>query len=99
VKSCSPAQPALAEIVEHFGPEVLNADGTLNRRYLREKVFSDEAKSEATESPAAPPHRATCAPAHRRGQRTLMSWSSPLLVESGLFGDADCVIVVDIAEE
>lgn len=34
-----PGEPALAEIAEHFGPGVLELDGRLDRRALRERVF------------------------------------------------------------
>lgn len=37
-------QPALKEIVEFFGEEVLLNDGTLNRKYLGSIVFSDPQK-------------------------------------------------------
>ena len=37
----APGEPALAEIAEHFGPEVLTPDGGLDRRALREIVFAD----------------------------------------------------------
>ncbi len=37
-----PGEPALAEIVDLFGSEVLNDDGTLNRQALGDIVFSDE---------------------------------------------------------
>src|SRR5689334_18165458 len=33
--------PLLAEIARHFGPEVLAADGSLNRRALRDLVFAN----------------------------------------------------------
>lgn len=32
--------PALKEIVDHFGVDVLSDDGTLNRKHLRELIFS-----------------------------------------------------------
>ncbi|KTD60958.1 dephospho-CoA kinase [Legionella shakespearei] len=32
--------PVLREIVNHFGSSVLSEDGTLNRKYLRELIFS-----------------------------------------------------------
>ena len=32
-------QPALAKIADHFGPEILLDDGTLNRAALREKIL------------------------------------------------------------
>ena len=34
-------EPALAEIEVVFGPKILNADGTLDRRALRERIFDD----------------------------------------------------------
>ena len=36
-----PGQPALAEIAARFGPDVLDAQGALDRRALRERVFQD----------------------------------------------------------
>jgi dephospho-CoA kinase len=36
-----PGQPALARVVETFGPEVLGSDGRLDRRRLRERIFTD----------------------------------------------------------
>lgn len=36
-----PGQPALDQIAERFGAEVLLEDGTLNRPALRERIFSD----------------------------------------------------------
>ena len=38
-----PGSPTLEAIAAHFGPQVIAADGTLNRRALREIVFSDQA--------------------------------------------------------
>ncbi|GAB7266624.1 hypothetical protein DZS_32570 [Dickeya ananatis] len=35
----APGQPALATIVEYFGREILQPDGTLNRSALRERIF------------------------------------------------------------
>jgi dephospho-CoA kinase len=39
-----PGSPGLRSIAEVFGEEVLNTDGTLNRRQLGAIVFADEAK-------------------------------------------------------
>ena len=41
-----PGQPAWKEIVERFGEEVLNPDGTINRNQLGEIVFRDGEKRE-----------------------------------------------------
>jgi dephospho-CoA kinase len=35
-------QPAVAQITKHFGPDVANADGSLNRARMREIAFHDE---------------------------------------------------------
>ena len=39
-----PGRPALAKIAERFGPQVLQADGSLDRTVLRQLVFQDEAQ-------------------------------------------------------
>src|SRR5262245_39803629 len=42
-----PGEPALAELVRHFGPEVLAADGGLDRGRLAERVFGKETELDA----------------------------------------------------
>lgn len=37
-----PDQPAFQKIIKHFGSNVLNKDGSLNRAYLRNIIFSDQ---------------------------------------------------------
>lgn len=37
----APGAPALVDIIEYFGPEVLNQDGTLDRKKLGAIVYSD----------------------------------------------------------
>ena len=37
----APGQPALAAIVREFGPDVLTADGTLDRKRLAALAFTD----------------------------------------------------------
>lgn len=38
-----PGQPALSEIANHFGDELLQPDGSLDRAALRQRVFADDA--------------------------------------------------------
>ena len=45
-----PGEPALAEIVEAFGPESLLPDGTMNRKYVGKVVFSDPKEKEKMDS-------------------------------------------------
>ena len=42
-EAVEPGQPALTAIVERFGPEMLQADGRLDRRALRLRVFGEGA--------------------------------------------------------
>ena len=49
-----PGEPALAEIAARFGERVLDADGRLNRRALREIVFADAAERHWLESATHP---------------------------------------------
>jgi dephospho-CoA kinase len=45
-KLMSPGQPVYHAIVEHFGPEVLNPDGTLNRHLLADLAFRHDRLAE-----------------------------------------------------
>jgi dephospho-CoA kinase len=45
-----PGQPALLAIVERFGPEVLDAQGQLDRRRMRERIFENPAERKALEA-------------------------------------------------
>lgn len=44
-ESVMPGEPALKELVDFFGVEILNADGSLNRRKLAQIAFNDEDKT------------------------------------------------------
>jgi len=46
----APGQPALVEIVQLFGPGILNSDGQLNRPALRRVIFADAAKRRQLET-------------------------------------------------
>jgi dephospho-CoA kinase len=93
----APGEPALAEIVERFGPDVLLPDGQLDRAGLAAVVFPD---SESLASLDAIMHpriaeraRAILADAERNGVSVIV-YDMPLLVESGAADDFDLVMVV-----
>ena len=93
-----PGQPALAEIVAHFGSDVLNADGTLNRRRLSKLVFTHPQKRRELERITHPAiytaFRAAlgrCTAASRGG---VVQAVVPLLVEVNLQSWFDHLIVV-----
>lgn len=94
-----PGQPGLREVTEAFGTEVLADDGTLNRRRLRDIVFADESNRQRLESILHPLIESRARERIREAVgEPYVVLVVPLLIESGLFEDADCVIVVDAPE-
>jgi dephospho-CoA kinase len=93
-----PGQPAWAAVVETFGREVLLPDQTLDRRRLGALVFADPARRRALEAithPAITARReATLAAWVAEGFAGLVILDTPLLVEVGLAGQVDRVVVV-----
>ena len=94
-----PYSPALKAIEAHFGNETINADGSLNRRLLRERIFADPAEKAWLEALLHPL-------IHRETQRQIAEatspyvlWVVPLLVENQLQQKADRVLVVDVSQE
>lgn len=96
-----PGEPALAEIAKHFGSDVIDTEGQLNRRALRAIVFRDEAERRWLESVTHPrirqrlldhleSMRASGAPYHLL--------VSPLLFESGQRELVDRCLVIDVPE-
>lgn len=49
-ETVQPNSPVLKEVVNYFGKQCLNSDGTLNRAKLREIIFNDAAAKQALES-------------------------------------------------
>ena len=93
-----PGGSALAAIAEHFGADIIMADGTLDRAALRQKVFADETERHWLE-------RLTHPLIGKEIQRQLESadspysiLSSPLLLETRQKDLVDCVVVVDVPE-
>ncbi|NAW34764.1 dephospho-CoA kinase [Halomonas alimentaria] len=98
-----PGEPALAEIAERFGSGVLNADGSLDRRALREIVFKDESENERRwlESVTHPRIRERLIAHLERlaaGGAPYVLLVSPLLFESGQYQMADRALVIDVPE-
>ena len=96
----APGTPGLAAIVERFGEGVLRADGALDRPALGAIVFADPAARADLEAITHPRIRAR-ADALRAAapEGAVVIDVIPLLVEVGLAGRFDEVIVVDVPEE
>lgn len=92
-----PGQPALADLVDAFGPAVLGADGRLDRKRLGAIVFADaaaRAKINAITHPRIGARsREEVAAAAARGHGVVF-YEAALLVENGSYKGLDALIVV-----
>lgn len=92
-----PGSPGLAAVVREFGPEVLTADGHLDRPALGAVVFADERARRRLEGILHPLIRARAAEIEAAAPAgALVVHDIPLLVESGQADRFDAVIVVDV---
>lgn len=90
-----PGEPALDEIVRAFGSAILTASGELDRRRMREQVFSDAHGRERLEAII---HPRVYAEIERRLESVTYPYAIvvvPLLVETGGVERVDRVLVVD----
>lgn len=99
-EAVEPGMPALAAIVERFGSSILLPDGTLDRPALGAIIFGDDAARRDLEAITHPAigelawARDGAAP-----EGAVIVHDHPLLVEVGLAGFVDLVVVVDVPEE
>jgi dephospho-CoA kinase len=93
-----PGASGLAEIVEVFGDQYLQADGHLDRAAMRQLVFNNEAKRRALEAITHPRIRAALAEQMQQASSPYVVLSSPLLLESGQSEMVDMSVVIDIPE-
>jgi dephospho-CoA kinase len=93
-----PGRPALAAVVEAFGPAVLAADGTLDRRRLRERVFADVGERRRLEAILHPAIRAEMERQSRTAGGVYQLLVIPLLAEGGRRDHVDRVLLVDAPE-
>ena len=103
----APGEPALVEIADRFGAEVLGQDGTLDRGAVAEIVFADPAARRDLEAITHPriadrmARRIAEAQADEDadGHTRIVVVDHPLLVESGTAANYPTVIVVVAPEE
>lgn len=95
----APGTPLLGRIVERFGPRVLGADGTLDRRALRDIVFADPQARADLEALTHPAIRAEMERRSAAARGPYQIIAIPLLVESNARSRVDRVLVVDCSEE
>jgi dephospho-CoA kinase len=99
-EAVQPGMPALVAIVERFGSSILLSDGTLDRPALGTIVFGDDVARRDLEAITHPAigelawARDGAAP-----EGAVIVHDHPLLIEVGLAGFVDLVVVVDVPED
>jgi dephospho-CoA kinase len=94
-----PGKPGLAQVVQRFGGGVLDADGRLDRRALRDLIFKDSSLRQALDAILHPLIRAEMEREAAQAKGPYVVMAIPLLVEGGGAGKrADRVLVVDADE-
>jgi dephospho-CoA kinase len=94
----APGTPGLEAVISAFGQEVLQPDGTLDRRRLRDLAFATTGRRQQLEAILHPRIRermeALCTSSGGPYQILVI----PLLIESGLETRVDRVLIVDCSE-
>jgi dephospho-CoA kinase len=94
----APGEPALAQIAEEFGRDVLRPDGSLDRKKLGAMVFGDAARRKRLEEITHPAIRdrflRRLAELEARGFDGIVLWDAPVMIESGGYKNMDKLVVV-----
>ena len=92
----APGEAGLDQIIDAFGRSILNADGTLDRKAMRDLVFADPNQRQKLEAILHPLIRKRLAELLDLCTGHYAIFSVPLLIESGLIKLADRVLVIDV---
>lgn len=94
-------QPAFAEIIRRFGPQIKDSSGEIDRAALGKIVFSDSSARMDLESVIHPRVREATQRLkdqwRQQGERVAF-YEVPLLFEKNMDGDFDAIWVVDLPE-
>ncbi len=91
-----PGTPGYEDVVERFGPTILGPGGEIERAALAGIVFADEEARRDLEAIVHPEVRRLFAEAAERyeGTDTIVVYSAPLLVETGMHTAFEVLLVV-----
>jgi len=95
----APGSPLLAQIAAHFGPEILDQEGSLDRRALRARIFAEPTERLWLEEMMHPVIRALTDTRCDAAVGSYTIVAIPLLVETQGTARFDRVLVVDCAPE
>ena len=95
----APGQPALEEIANRFGPQVMDADGRLDRAAMRKRIFTDDKARRELEAILHPRIGAETRRQSESAGGPYQLIVVPLLTSSALRDFVDRILVVDCEEE
>lgn len=95
----APGTPLLQQVEQEFGPGLIGADGALQRRKLRERVFADPDARRRLEARLHPAIRAEVARQSAQAHGPYHILVIPLLIEGQGQIQVDRVLVVDCPED
>ncbi|NRA83023.1 MAG: dephospho-CoA kinase [Gammaproteobacteria bacterium] len=95
----APNSPALIEIAQHFGSQLINDDGSLDRSKLRQLVFSDQANKQWLNALLHPMIRTQISLQLSQTSSAYCLLVAPLLLENSMQSMVDVVLVVDSEEQ
>lgn len=95
----APGSQGLQALITSFGTGILAADGTLDRRALRERIFADEAARARVNALLHPLIRARMHELSAAQPAPYQLFVIPLLAETGQAADYDAVLLVDADRE
>lgn len=90
----TPGHQAFDAIIQHFGNDILNTDGTLNRQKLSENVFNNDSERKILEGILHPAVREAMQQQIQESDSPYCILVIPLLVETGYTDLVDRVLVV-----
>ena len=91
-----PGSAAYKKIVALFGRDILGRDKSIERKKLGSKVFSDKRLLKKLNAVVHPQVKSIIRDKIRRAKRKVVVVDAPLLIETGLEGIVDKLIVVKI---
>jgi len=94
----APGQPALQQIIDHFGSQVRAADQSLDRSALRQIIFQDPAQKAWLNQLLHPLIRQQMFAQLQAARSVYAILMAPLLLENQLDQYVDQVLVVDVSE-
>jgi len=93
-----PGSPALQELADRFGVDILDDQGGLRRALLAERAFASKADTDDLNSIMHPRIRADAQARLASSTAAITVYDMPLLVETGQRDLVDVVVVVDVPE-